>query len=166
MTHPLMKFPRIGHGIDVHRFGDGDHVTIGGVKIPHEQGLVAHSDGDVALHALCDAILGALAMGDIGHHFPDTDASYKGADSRVLLRHVVSLLPARGYRVGNADITVLAERPKMAPHIALMRERMAEDMGVTADDVSVKATTTEKLGFVGRREGIEAHAVVMLLPLE
>lgn len=166
MTTPLQKFPRIGHGIDVHRFGDGDHVTIGGVKIPHEQGLVAHSDGDVALHALCDAILGALAMGDIGHHFPDTDASYKGADSRVLLRHVVSLLPARGYRVGNADITVLAERPKMAPHIALMRERIAEDMGVTADDVSVKATTTEKLGFVGRREGIEAHAVVMLLPLE
>lgn len=166
MTTPLQKFPRIGHGIDVHRFGEGDHVTIGGVKIPHEQGLVAHSDGDVALHALCDAILGALAMGDIGHHFPDTDASYKGADSRVLLRHVVSLLPARGYRVGNADITVLAERPKMAPHIALMRERIAEDMGVTADDVSVKATTTEKLGFVGRREGIEAHAVVMLLPLE
>lgn len=166
MTNPLMKYPRIGHGIDVHRFGEGDHVTIGGVKIPHEQGLVAHSDGDVALHALCDAILGALAMGDIGHHFPDTDASYKGADSRVLLRHVVSLLPARGYRVGNADITVLAERPKMAPHIALMRERIAEDMGVTADDVSVKATTTEKLGFVGRREGIEAHAVVMLLPIE
>lgn len=166
MTKPLMKYPRIGHGIDVHRFGEGDHVTVGGVKIPHEQGLVAHSDGDVALHALCDAILGALAMGDIGHHFPDTDASYKGADSRVLLRHVVSLLPARGYRVGNADITVLAERPKMAPHIALMRERIAEDMGVTADDVSVKATTTEKLGFVGRREGIEAHAVVMLLPLE
>lgn len=161
-----MKYPRIGHGIDVHRFGEGDHVTIGGVKIPHEQGLVAHSDGDVALHALCDAILGALALGDIGHHFPDTDASYKGADSRVLLRHVVSLLATRGYRVGNADITVLAERPKLAPHIVLMRERMAEDMGVSVEDVSVKATTTEKLGFVGRREGIEAHAVVMLLPLE
>ena len=161
-----MKHPRMGHGIDVHRFGEGDHVTIGGVKIPHDQGLVAHSDGDVALHALCDALLGALAMGDIGHHFPDTDASYKGADSRVLLRHVVSLLSARGYRVGNADITVLAERPKLAPHIVLMRERIAEDMGVPAEDVSVKATTTEKLGFVGRREGIEAHAVVMLLPLE
>lgn len=165
MTTLLPKFPRIGHGIDVHRFGEGDHVTLGGVKIPHEQGLVAHSDGDVALHALCDALLGALAMGDIGHHFPDSDASYKGADSRVLLRHVVSLLPARGYRVGNADITILAERPKMAPHIALMRERIAGDMGVTADDISVKATTTEQLGFVGRREGIEAHAVVMLLPL-
>lgn len=165
MTDSLQKFPRIGHGIDVHRFGEGDHVTIGGVQIPHDQGLVAHSDGDVALHALCDAILGALAMGDIGHHFPDTDASYKGADSRYLLRHVITLLPARGYRVGNADITILAERPKMAPHIALMRERIAADMGVTADDVSVKATTTEQLGFVGRREGIEAHAVVMLLPL-
>lgn len=166
MSKPFMKYPRIGHGIDVHRFGEGDHVTIGGVKIPHEQGLVAHSDGDVALHALCDAILGALALGDIGHHFPDTDASYKGADSRVLLRHVVSLLATHGYRVGNADITVLAERPKLAPHIVLMRERMAEDMGVPVEDVSVKATTTEKLGFVGRREGIEAHAVVMLLPLE
>lgn len=166
MSTPRMKHPRMGHGIDVHRFGEGDHVTIGGVKIPHDQGLVAHSDGDVALHALCDALLGALAMGDIGHHFPDTDASYKGADSRVLLRHVVSLLLARGYRVCNADITVLAERPKLAPHIVLMRERIAEDMGVPVEDVSVKATTTEKLGFVGRREGIEAHAVVMLLPLE
>lgn len=165
MTIPIQKFPRIGHGIDVHRFGEGNHVTICGVKIAHEQGLIAHSDGDVALHALCDAILGALAMGDIGHHFPDTDASYKGADSRVLLRHVMTLLPARGYRIGNADITILAERPKMAPHIALMREQVASDMGVTADDVSVKATTTEQLGFVGRREGIEAHAVVMLLPL-
>lgn len=165
MTNPILKFPRIGHGIDVHRFGEGDHVTICGVKIAHEQGLIAHSDGDVALHALCDAILGALAMGDIGHHFPDTDASYKGADSRELLRHVMTLLPARGYRIGNADITILAERPKMAPHIAQMREQVASDMGVTADDVSVKATTTEQLGFVGRREGIEAHAVVMLLPL-
>lgn len=165
MTNPILKFPRIGHGIDVHRFGEGDHVTICGVKIAHEQGLIAHSDGDVALHALCDAILGALAMGDIGHHFPDTDASYKGADSRELLRHVMTLLPARGYRIGNADITILAERPKMAPHIELMREQVASDMGVTADDVSVKATTTEQLGFVGRREGIEAHAVVMLLPL-
>jgi len=165
VTNPILKFPRIGHGIDVHRFGEGDHVTICGVKIAHEQGLIAHSDGDVALHALCDAILGALAMGDIGHHFPDTDASYKGADSRELLRHVMALLPARGYRIGNADITILAERPKMAPHIALMRELVAHDMAVTTDDVSVKATTTEQLGFVGRREGIEAHAVVMLLPL-
>ena len=159
------KTPRIGHGIDVHRFGDGDHVTLGGVKIPHEQGLVAHSDGDVALHALCDAILGALALGDIGQHFPDTDTSYRGANSRVLLRHVISLMAARGYGVANADITVLAERPKLAPYIVQMREHIAEDMQVTVDCVSVKATTTEKLGFVGRREGIEAHAVVMLLPV-
>lgn len=157
-------FPRIGHGIDVHRFGPGDHVTLGGVKIPHDQGLVAHSDGDVALHALCDAILGALALGDIGQHFPDTDAAYSGADSRVLLRHVASLMSERGYRLGNADITVLAERPKLAPHIVLMRERIAADLQVATDCVSVKATTTEKLGFVGRREGIEAHAVVTLLP--
>lgn len=157
-------FPRIGHGIDVHRFGPGDHVTLGGVQVPHEQGLVAHSDGDVALHALCDAILGALALGDIGQHFPDTDASYSGADSRVLLRHVASLMRGHGYRLGNADITVLAERPKLAPHVVLMRERIAADLGVAPDCVSVKATTTEKLGFVGRREGIEAHAVVMLLP--
>ena len=156
--------PRIGHGIDVHRFGDGDHVTLGGVRIPHEQGLLAHSDGDVALHALCDAILGALALGDIGQHFPDTDASYSGADSRVLLRQVIALMAARRYRVGNADITVLAEHPKLAPHIVRMRECIAEDMQVAADAVSVKATTTEKLGFVGRCEGIEAHAVVVLLP--
>lgn len=157
-------FPRIGHGIDVHRFGPGDHVTLGGVKIAHEQGLVAHSDGDVALHALCDAILGALALGDIGQHFPDTDASFSGADSRLLLRHVVKLMSERGYRVGNADVTVLAERPKLAPHILQMRECIAADLEVGVDGVSVKATTTEKLGFVGRREGIEAHAVVMLLP--
>ncbi|MFN3586873.1 MAG: 2-C-methyl-D-erythritol 2,4-cyclodiphosphate synthase [Moraxellaceae bacterium] len=158
------QFPRIGHGIDVHRFGPGDHVTLGGVRIAHDQGLVAHSDGDVALHALCDAILGALALGDIGQHFPDTDANYSGADSRGLLRHVVSLMQQQGYRLGNADITVLAERPRLAPHVALMRERIAADAGVDITAVSVKATTTEKLGFVGRREGIEAHAVVMLLP--
>ncbi len=158
-------FPRIGHGIDVHRFGPGDHVTLGGVKIPHDQGLVAHSDGDVALHALCDAILGALALGDIGKHFPDTDANFSGADSRGLLRHVVKLMQEQGYTLGNADVTVLAERPKLAPHIGLMRERIAEDICVDAAQISVKATTTEKLGFVGRREGIEAHAVVMLFPL-
>lgn len=159
------KSPRIGHGIDVHCFGAGDHVTLAGVKIPHERGLLAHSDGDVALHALCDAILGALALGDIGQHFPDTDASYGGADSRVLLRHVVTLMTAQGYQLGNADITVLAERPKLAPHIVAMRECIAQDMQVSVDAVSVKATTTEKLGFVGRGEGIEAHAVVMLLPV-
>lgn len=156
--------PRIGHGIDVHRFGPGDHVTLGGVRIPHEQGLVAHSDGDVVLHALCDALLGALALGDIGQHFPDSDAAFRGADSRGLLRHVVALVHARGYRVGNADLTVLAERPRLAPHIAAMRACIAADLQVAPDGVSVKATTTEKLGFVGRREGIEAHAVVLLLP--
>lgn len=163
-TSPQGLRPRIGHGIDVHRFGEGTQVTLGGVVIPHDQGLVAHSDGDVALHALADALLGALALGDIGKHFPDTDAAYSGADSRVLLRHVVALIHSRGYVVGNADVTVLAERPRLAPHILLMRERIAEDLGVPADLVSVKATTTEKLGFVGRREGIEAHAVVMLWP--
>lgn len=161
----MSKLPRIGHGIDVHRFGPGDHVTLGGVKIPHDQGLVAHSDGDVALHALCDAILGALALGDIGKHFPDTDAEFSGADSRGLLRHVVKLMQAQGYMLGNADITVLAERPKLAPHIELMRQRIAEDTAVDMPHISVKATTTEKLGFVGRREGIEAHAVVMLFPV-
>jgi 2-C-methyl-D-erythritol 2,4-cyclodiphosphate synthase len=156
--------PRIGHGIDVHRFGEGDHVTIAGVRIPHHQGLIAHSDGDVALHALCDAILGALALGDIGKHFPDTDANFKGADSRVLLRHVITLMKKQGYCVGNADITLLAEKPKMAAHIALMRACIAEDCQIEVSGISVKATTTEKLGFVGRQEGIEAHAVVMLLP--
>jgi len=159
-----MNFPRIGHGIDVHCFGDGDSVTLAGVTIPHSHGLVAHSDGDVALHALCDAMLGALALGDIGKHFPDTDAAYENADSRVLLRHVVALVRSKGYQVGNCDVTVLAERPKLAPHIALMQERVAADLGITTDCVSIKATTTEKLGFVGRQEGIEAHAVVLLMP--
>ena len=159
-----MSFPRIGHGIDVHCFGDGDSVTLAGVTIPHSHGLVAHSDGDVALHALCDAMLGALALGDIGKHFPDTDAAYENADSRILLRHVVALVRSKGYQVGNCDVTMLAERPKLAPHIALMQERVATDLGITTDCVSIKATTTEKLGFVGRQEGIEAHAVVLLMP--
>jgi 2-C-methyl-D-erythritol 2,4-cyclodiphosphate synthase len=158
-------FPRVGHGIDVHKFGDGDAVTLGGVKIAHDQGLVAHSDGDVALHALADALLGALALGDIGKHFPDTDQTYAGADSRALLRHVLTLVLNQGYTVCNVDITVLAERPKLAPHIALMRERIADDLNILPSQVSVKATTTEQLGFVGRREGIEAHAVVMLWPI-
>lgn len=158
-------FPRVGHGIDVHKFGDGDAVTLGGVKIAHDQGLVAHSDGDVALHALADALLGALALGDIGKHFPDTDQAYAGADSRALLRHVLTLVLNQGYTVGNVDITVLAERPKLALHIALMRERIADDLNILPSQVSVKATTTEQLGFVGRREGIEAHAVVMLWPI-
>lgn len=157
-------FPRVGHGIDVHKFGEGNSVTLGGVNIAHDQGLIAHSDGDVALHALADALLGALALGDIGKHFPDTDQAYAGADSRALLRHVHTLVLNQGYSVGNVDITVLAECPKLAPHIALMRERIADDLNILPSQVSVKATTTEQLGFVGRREGIEAHAVVMLWP--
>lgn len=162
----MNKFPRIGHGIDVHRFGEGNQVTLGGVEIPHEYGLVAHSDGDVALHALCDALLGALALGDIGKHFPDTDPAYSQADSRGLLRRVMSLVTERGYGVGNCDLTILAERPRLSPYIAEMQSMIAADLGITAECVSIKATTTEKLGFVGRREGIEAHAVVIVFPVE
>jgi len=156
--------PRIGHGIDVHRFGDGDAIVLGGVRIAHSQGLVAHSDGDVVLHALADALLGALALGDIGQHFPDTDAQYANADSRILLRHVMTLVSQAGYQVANVDITVLAQQPRLAPHIDAMRSCIASDLNATAGQVSVKATTTEKLGFVGRGEGIEAHAVVLLWP--
>lgn len=161
MTQP---FPRIGHGIDVHRFGPGDHVMLCGVRVPHDHGLIAHSDGDVALHAVSDALLGALALGDIGQHFPDTDAAYAGADSRLLLRRVMQQVTAQGYQVISVDVTVLAERPKLAPHVVAMRTVLAEELGLARDRVSVKATTTEQLGFVGRREGIEAHAVVMLWP--
>ncbi|MCQ3830932.1 2-C-methyl-D-erythritol 2,4-cyclodiphosphate synthase [Microbulbifer elongatus] len=153
---------RIGQGIDVHAFGPGGHVVLGGVTIPHDKGLVAHSDGDVLLHALADALLGALALGDIGKHFPDTDDAYSGADSRVLLRHVISLIQQKGYRLVNADATLIAQAPKMAPHIDAMRANIAEDCQVSADAVSVKATTSEKLGFTGRKEGIAAQAVVLL----
>ncbi|WP_068830636.1 2-C-methyl-D-erythritol 2,4-cyclodiphosphate synthase [Pseudomonas sp. BMS12] len=154
---------RIGHGYDVHRFTEGDFVTLGGVRIPHKFGLLAHSDGDVLLHALADALLGAAALGDIGKHFPDTDPTFKGADSRVLLRHVLGLIQAKGYGVGNVDATIVAQAPKMAPHIQSMRERIAEDLQVELDAVNVKATTTEKLGFTGREEGIAVHAVALLL---
>ncbi|GAB2505404.1 2-C-methyl-D-erythritol 2,4-cyclodiphosphate synthase [Microbulbifer agarilyticus] len=153
---------RIGQGIDVHAFGPGDHVVLGGVRIPHDQGLVAHSDGDVLLHALADGLLGALALGDIGKHFPDTDETYSGADSRVLLRHVVSLIHQQGYRLVNADATLVAQAPKMAPHIDAMRANIAADCAVDAGAISVKATTSEKLGFTGRKEGIAAQAVVLL----
>jgi 2-C-methyl-D-erythritol 2,4-cyclodiphosphate synthase len=153
---------RIGHGYDVHRFGEGDAVVLGGVRIAHTHGLVAHSDGDVALHALCDALLGAIAAGDIGQHFPDSDARFAGADSRTLLRACMALVSRAGYRLGNADLTLVAERPRMAPHIAAMRANIAADLGAAPDAVSVKATTTEGLGFTGRREGIAAHAVVLL----
>lgn len=156
-----MKF-RIGHGFDVHAFGEGSFITLGGVQIPYERGLVAHSDGDVVLHALTDALLGAAALGDIGRHFPDTDAQFKGADSRVLLRHVVALLHERGYSVGNVDVTIMAQAPKMSLHIDAMRERIAADLQVVLDCVNVKATTTEKLGFVGRKEGIAVAAVALI----
>ncbi len=156
---------RIGHGFDVHAFGEGDFITLGGIRIPHHHGLVAHSDGDVLLHALADALLGAAALGDIGKHFPDTDPRFKGADSRVLLRHVVGLVREQGWKVGNVDGTIAAQAPKMAPHIKAMRQAIAEDLQVELGQVNVKATTTERLGFVGREEGIAVHAVALLLPL-
>jgi len=154
---------RIGIGYDVHAFGPGDHVMLGGVRIEHSFGLVAHSDGDVALHALCDALLGALALGDIGKHFPPNDDRWKGADSRALLRHCRTLVHERGYTVGNCDVVVVCERPKLAPHVERMRERIAEDLSCSIDAVSVKATTSERLGFTGREEGIAAQAVVLVV---
>ena len=153
---------RIGHGYDVHAFGEGDKIVIGGVVISHTHGLIAHSDGDVLLHALCDALLGAVALGDIGKHFPDTDMSFKNADSRALLRMVYAKVTAAGYQLANADMTVVAQAPKMAPYIDKMRCAIAEDLQADLSQVNVKATTTEKLGFTGRQEGIAAHAVVLL----
>jgi len=153
---------RIGHGFDVHAFGGAGPVTLGGVKISYEQGLLAHSDGDVVLHALSDALLGAVALGDIGHHFPDTDAAFKGIDSRILLRKVFAEVKQGGYQIGNLDITIMAQAPKMAPHIDAMRQCIAADLECQLSQVNVKATTTEKLGFVGRKEGIAAEAVVLL----
>lgn len=153
---------RIGHGYDVHAFGEGDHIMLCGVRIAHQNGLMAHSDGDVALHALTDALLGALALGDIGHHFPDDDPAFEGADSRQLLRQVMALVKARGFVMGNADLTIIAQAPKLATHIAAMRKNLSEDLGGDIDLINVKATTTEKLGFVGREEGIAVHAVVLL----
>ncbi len=153
---------RIGHGYDVHKFGGEGPLTLGGISIDYTQGLLAHSDGDVILHAVTDALLGAAALGDIGQHFPDTDDAYAGADSGVLLQHVVNLVRQQGYIVGNIDITVAAQAPKLAAHIPQMRERIADLLGVTKMAVNVKATTTEKLGFVGRKEGIACHAVVLI----
>ncbi|MBS0200732.1 MAG: 2-C-methyl-D-erythritol 2,4-cyclodiphosphate synthase [Proteobacteria bacterium] len=154
---------RIGHGFDVHAFGDGDHVMLGGVRVAHVRGVVAHSDGDVVLHALCDAILGALALGDIGRHFPPSDARWKGADSLVFLKHCTELIRARGWKLGNVDVTVLCERPKVGPHAQAMREIIAAACDVDIAAISVKATTTEKLGFTGREEGIAAEAVCLLV---
>ena len=153
---------RVGQGYDVHRFNDGDHIILGGVKIAYEQGLEAHSDGDVVLHALCDALLGAAALGDIGKHFPDTDPEFKGADSRVLLRHVYRIVQDLGYSLVNADMTIIAQAPKMAPHIAAMCRNIADDLPVDIDCINVKATTTEKLGFEGRKEGIAVQAIVLI----
>jgi 2-C-methyl-D-erythritol 2,4-cyclodiphosphate synthase len=154
---------RIGNGFDVHALTAGRRLVLGGVTIPHERGLDGHSDADVLLHAVCDAILGALALGDIGAHFPDTDSRWKGADSRVLLRHVASLALARDWRIGNLDTTLIAQAPKLAPHVPAMRANLAADLACGVDDVSVKATTTERLGFAGRGEGIAALATVLLV---
>ena len=153
---------RIGHGYDVHAFGDGDHVVLGGVRIDSDRGLVAHSDGDVLIHALCDALLGAAGLGDIGRHFPDTDERFRGADSRDLLRAVVSHLDAAGWSVANVDLTVIAQTPRLSEHVTAMQGNLAQDLGVGRDCVNVKATTTERLGFVGREEGIASHAVALL----
>ena len=153
---------RIGQGYDVHRFQEQGDVILGGVKIDYEKGLLAHSDGDVVLHALCDALLGAAALGDIGKHFPDTDPEFKGADSRVLLRHVYGIVQEKGYALVNTDITIIAQAPKMAPHIVAMCRNIGEDLNVDVDCINVKATTTEKLGFEGRSEGIAVQAVVLI----
>ena len=153
---------RVGQGYDVHRFNNGNFIVLGGVKIDYEQGLEAHSDGDVVLHALCDALLGAAALGDIGKHFPDTDPEFKGADSRILLRHVYRIVQDKGYQLVNADITIIAQAPKMAPYITAMCSNIADDLNVDVDCINVKATTTEKLGFEGRKEGIAVQAIVLI----
>ncbi len=154
---------KIGHGYDVHAFTEGDYLMIGGVKIAHDRAFDAHSDGDVLLHAISDALLGALALGDIGKHFPDTAAEFAGIDSRILLRRVFADVKQRGYSIGNIDATVIAQAPKMRPHIDAMRENIAADLEVSLDCVNVKATTTERLGFAGRKEGIAAHAVCIVV---
>lgn len=154
---------RIGHGYDVHALGEGLRLVLGGVEIPHSKGCIAHSDGDVLVHAICDALLGAAALGDIGKHFPDTDAKYKGIDSLVLLKQVVELLHKEGYTISNIDSTIAMQRPKLRPHIDLMRERIAAAAGLSVEQVSVKATTTEHLGFEGEEKGVSATAVVLLV---
>lgn len=153
---------RIGHGFDVHAFAEGRRLVVGGVDIPHERGLLGHSDADVLLHAICDALLGAAGLGDIGRHFPDSDPRYQGIDSRELLRHVAGLLRGQGWLTGNVDATIIAQAPRMAPHIAAMSANIAADLLVAAESVNVKATTTEKLGFTGRGEGIAAEAVCLI----
>ncbi|RKZ34404.1 MAG: 2-C-methyl-D-erythritol 2,4-cyclodiphosphate synthase [Gammaproteobacteria bacterium] len=153
---------RIGHGYDAHRFGEGRRLVLGGVTIEHHLGLIAHSDGDAVIHALCDALVGAVGLGDLGQHFPETDPKYKDVDSRVLLRDVMEKLHALGYTVANVDLTIVAEQPRMAPHVDAMRENLASDLGIDGSRVNIKATTTEGMGFAGRSEGIAAHAVVLV----
>ncbi|MFK5913983.1 MAG: 2-C-methyl-D-erythritol 2,4-cyclodiphosphate synthase [Woeseiaceae bacterium] len=153
---------RIGQGYDAHKFKDGGKLILGGVDVPYEKGMEAHSDGDVVIHALCDALLGAMALGDIGKHFPDTDDSYKGIDSRILLKEVMNKVRDGGMKLGNADITIIAQAPKLAPHIDGMRKNLASDMATALNNVSIKATTTEKMGFTGRAEGIAVQATVLL----
>jgi 2-C-methyl-D-erythritol 2,4-cyclodiphosphate synthase len=154
---------RVGHGFDVHKFGGEGPLVLAGVDVPFEYGFVAHSDGDVAIHALCDAILGALCLADIGNHFPDTDGQYKNISSRILLRHVVTLMQGKGYQLGNADVTIVAQAPKISPYLLAMRECLSEDLNCSLEQVNVKATTTEKLGYAGRKEGIAVHCVVLLM---
>lgn len=156
---------RIGHGFDVHKFGGNGPLILAGVEIPYDQGFIAHSDGDVAIHALCDAILGALCLGDIGNHFPDTDEQYENISSRILLRHVVGLMNEQGYEIGNGDITIVAQAPKVAPHLLAMRECLSTDLKCSIEQINVKATTTEKLGYTGRKEGVSVHCVVLLSPI-
>jgi len=153
---------RIGHGFDVHKFGGNGPLILAGVSVPYEQGFIAHSDGDVAIHALCDAILGALCLGDIGNHFPDNDDQYENISSRILLRHVVGLMTDKGYQIGNGDITIVAQAPKMSPHLTAMRTCLSEDLLCDIEQINVKATTTEKLGYTGRKEGVAVHCVVLL----
>lgn len=153
---------RIGHGYDVHCFGDGEHIVLGGIKIPHHHGFIAHSDGDVLIHSLCDALLGSIAAGDIGQHFPDSDDKYKDIDSRLLLTQCNNILSQENYSVVNIDVTIIAQAPKMAPHIQTMRQQLSELLDISISQINIKATTTEKLGFAGREEGIAVHTVVMV----
>ncbi len=153
---------RIGHGFDAHRFGEGDQIVIGGVRIPHTQGILAHSDGDVLIHAICDALLGALGLGDIGRHFPDTHDAFKNIDSALLLNQVMQKVSDRNFQVANLDATVILQAPKLAPHMEAMRHKLADLLLVNPEQVNIKATTTEKMGYTGRGEGIAAHAVILL----
>lgn len=156
---------RVGHGYDAHTFIAGRPLILGGVTIPHDRGLLAHSDGDAVIHALCDSLLGAVALGDIGTFFPDTDSTYKNIDSRILLRQVMTIIRNKGYRVGNVDITILAQAPKIMPYTLEMKSNLAADLGVETSDVNIKATTTEGMGFVGRKEGIAVYATVLIIKL-